>query len=71
MTMVVAANSGDMDAYDQNRDELLTMKPAYNKNQHYWRALKENYGRIKAMAVGGIIPINYAMARLVCKIGFR
>ena len=71
MTIVVAANSGDKYAYEQNRDELLAMKPAYNMNQHYWRTLKENFGRMKAVAVGGIIPMNYAIARLVCKIGFR
>lgn len=71
MTMVVAANSGDKDAYKQNRDELLAIEPTYNKNLHYWKILEENYGCLKAVAVGGIIPMNYAIARLVCKIGFR
>ena len=71
MTMVVAANSGNKDAYDHNRNELLAMTPTYNTNQHYWNILKENYGHLKAIAVGGFVPINYAIARFACKIGFR
>ena len=71
MTMVVAANSGDKESYEQNRKELLAMEPKYNKNQHYWRILKENYGNLKATVVGGIIPLNYAIAYLACKVGIR
>ena len=71
MTMVVAANAGDKKAYELNRRELLSMKPKYNKNQHYWEILKENYGTLKAVAIGGVIPMNYEMAHLVCKIGIR
>jgi len=71
MTMIVAANSGDKEAYEQNRKELITMKPKYNQNQHYWRILKENYGILKALVIGGVIPIGYQVARLACKIGFR
>ena len=71
MTMVVAANAGDKKAYEQNRRELLSMKPRYNKNQHYWKILKENYGTLKTVAIGGVIPMNYEMANLVCKIGIR
>ena len=71
MTMVVAANSGDKAAYEQNRRELLAMKPKYNNNQHYWRILKENYGTIKAAVIGGVIPMGYPIAHLACKVGIR
>ena len=71
MTMVVAANSGDNEAYEQNRRELLEMKPKYNKNQHYWKILKENYGSLKAAVIGGVIPMDYAIAHLACKVGIR
>ena len=71
MTMVVAANSGDRDAYEQNRKELFAMTPKYNKNQHYWRILKENYGSIKAGVIGGMIPMGYGIAHLACKVGIR
>ena len=71
MTMVVAANSGDKEAYAHNRKELLSMRPKYNKNQHYWRILKENYSGLKAKVIGGVIPMNYAIAHLACKVGIR
>lgn len=71
MTMVVAANSGDRDAYEQNREELFAMTPKYNKNQHYWRILKENYGPLKAAVIGGVIPMEYRIAHLACKVGIR
>ena len=71
MTMVVAANFGDKEAYEQNRRELLAMKPEYNKNQHFWRILKENYGSLKAAVIGGVIPMNYTIAHLACRVGIR
>lgn len=71
MTMVVAANSGNKGVYEQNRRELLNMKPEYNKNQHYWRILKENFGALKATAIGGVIPMGYHLAHLACKVGIR
>ncbi len=71
MTMVVAANSGDREAYEQNRKELFAMIPKYNKNQHYWRILKDNYGAIKASVIGGVVPMGYGIAHLACKAGIR
>ena len=71
MTMIVAANSDDREAYKQNRKELIAMMPKYNKNQHYWKILKENYGSLKAIVIGGIVPLNYAIAHLACKLGIR
>ena len=71
MTMIVAANSGEKKAYEQNRRELLAIKPKYNKNQHFWRILKENYGSLKAAVIGGVIPMNYTIARQACRVGIR
>ena len=71
MTMVVAANAGDKDAYKLNRKELLSLKPIYNRNQHYWKILKENYGFLKAVVIGGIVPMGYEIAHWACKIGIR
>lgn len=71
MTMVVAANSGNRSAYEQNRQELLAIEPRYNQNQHYWRILKENYGPLKAVVIGSVIPIGYGIAHLACKVGIR
>ena len=71
MTMVVAANSGDKKAYEENRIELLSLTPKYNTNQHYWRLLKENFGPLKAIVIGGVIPMGYGIAHLACKVGIR
>lgn len=71
MTMIVAANAGDKKAYETNRKELLTIQPKYNDNQHYWKILNNNFGLIKALVIGGIIPIDYSIAHFVCKIGIR
>lgn len=71
MTMVVAANSGNKEAYDQNRKELIAMKPKYSSNQHFWQILKENYGQLKAMVIGGVVPVGYGIAHLACKVGIR
>ena len=71
MTMVVAANAGDKKAYMINQKELLSIMPRYNTNQHYWNILKENYGLLKTIAIGYIIPVNYRVAHLLCKIGIR
>ena len=71
MTMLVAANAGNREAYEQNREELLTIKPSYNKNQHYWRTLVRNYGWLRAAILGGIVPASYGIAHLMCKVGFQ
>lgn len=71
MTMVVAANSGDKEAYEQNRRELLAMKPKYNKNQHYWKILQRNFGSFKSVVIGGVIPMSFTIAYLACKVGIR
>ena len=71
MTMLVAANAGNRDAYEQNREELLAIKPAYNRNQHYWRILVRNYGWLRAAILGGVVPASYEIAHLICKVGFR
>ncbi len=69
--MLVAANAGNHEAYEQNLEELLTIKPVYNKNQHFWRILVRNYGWLRATILGGVVPISYDIAHLLCKVGFR
>lgn len=71
MTMVVAANSGNKEAYFQNRKELIAMKPKYSSNQHFWRILKENYGQLKAVVIGGVVPMGYRVTHLACKVGIK
>ena len=71
MTMIVAANAGDKIAYNQNRRDLLSKEPKYYKNQHYWKILIKNYGVLKAVAIGKVIPINYLIARAICIIGMK
>lgn len=71
MTMIVAANSEDKDSYKLNRDELLAIKPVYTNNQHLWPVLKENYGSLKAFAIGRVIPVSYSIAKLVCRLGLK
>ncbi len=70
-TMIVAANSSNRDAYEQNRRELFAIQPKYYKNQHYLRILKENYGTLRAFVIGRLIPIGYEIAYLACKVGIR
>lgn len=71
MTMIVAANAGNKSEYVKNREELFNITPKYNKNQHYWRILKDNYGYLKAVIIGGVIPMGYSIAYFVCKLGIR
>ena len=71
MTMVVAANSEDKESYRNNRKALLEKKPKFSKNQHFWRILKENFGVLKAVVVGILIPKGYTIARFACKIGIK
>ena len=71
MTMIVAANSNNKEAYKVLQNQINAIHPRYSKNQHFWRVLKDNYGRIKMFAIGVIIPMNFSLARLVCKIGLR
>ena len=71
MTMLVAANAGDRESYERYRQELLSMEPVYSKNRHYWKILRENYGFLKAAVIGGIIPFNYTLAHLACRVGMK
>ena len=71
MTMIVAANSKDKASYKINHDELMAIKPAFTNNQHFWPILKENYGSLKAFAIGRLIPVSYSIANLVCRIGLK
>lgn len=71
ITMIVAANSGDRNEYNQNRMELLAIDPEYASNQHFWKILRENYGKLKAAVIGRVVPIGYWFAYLACKVGIR
>lgn len=71
MTMVVAANAGNKEKYEKHRYELRSITPKYSHNQHWWKILRNNYGLLKAFAIGVIVPTSYLMARLACKVGFR
>lgn len=71
MTMVVAANSGDKESYEKNQEELNRIEPKYNKNQHFWKILNINCGKIKALVIGRVIPINYKYARIASTAFFR
>ena len=70
-TMIVAANSGNKDAYIDSRKELFSMKPKYYKNQHFKSILNKNYGMLKAIAIGRIIPQSYLLAQTICKLGIK
>lgn len=71
MTMLVAANAGDREAYERYRQELFDMHPEFSKNQHYWKILRDNFGLLKAGVIGGIIPMNYTLAQLACRLGIK
>lgn len=70
VTMVVAANSDDKESYLDNRRELFDLKPKYKNNSHFWSILKENYGTLKSIVIGEMIPIGYDLARILCKLYF-
>lgn len=71
ITMLVAANAGDKEAYACYRQDFFSIKPEYSKNQHYWRILRDNFGLLKAFVIGGIIPLNYSLAQLACRLGLE
>ena len=71
VTMLVAANAGDQEAYELQRQELFSIQPEYSKNRHYWKILRENFGFLNAGVVGGIIPLSFKLAHLACRLGLK
>ncbi len=71
MTMIVAANTADRQAYRLNRRELLDIRPRYKRNRHFRSILRNNFGLLKAFVIGWVIPANYTVARLACKAGLK
>lgn len=71
ITMLVAANAANKDKYIQYRKVLFSMNPKYTANQHFKPVIDKNFGKLKSLVIRKMIPMNYSVARLACRIGFR
>lgn len=70
ISLIVAANAGDREAFYRIRRELEKEIPEYSRNQHYWPVLSGIYGKIKACLIGYVVPLSYACTRFMCKFAF-
>ena len=71
MTMIVASNAGKKSKYYEVQGDLKREEPKYNKNQHYWSILNKNYGHIKSLVIGTVVPNSYWLTRILCKVAFK
>lgn len=70
MTMLVAANAKDKDAYIRIKQELESDSRRYHQNQHIHKILRENFGGVKAIILEWVVPVNYFVARVLCIVAF-
>ena len=70
-TMVVSANASNKSMFYRTKKMLMTNFPDYGKNQHLMPILKENFGLLKAFVIAKVIPCNYYISYLGCKIAFK
>lgn len=71
MTMIVAANAGKQNEYKALKKELHKKFPYYMNNQHFWNMMFGIYGRLKALAIGIIVPNSYQLTSLLCDLQFN
>lgn len=69
-TMVVSANAGNKQMFYGAKKMLNEKFPHYLKNEQLMPILKENFGIIKAVVISRIIPVNYFVSHMGCKIAF-
>ncbi|MFR0595770.1 glycosyltransferase family 2 protein [Limosilactobacillus mucosae] len=71
ITMLVAANDGNYYEYKKLKHDLLKKYQDFEKNQHYKAILNFNYGKIKSIFFRKVVPNNYFITWLACKILFN
>lgn len=71
MTLIVSANKGDRCSYISIKRRLRNYNKRFWKNMHFSKIVNENFGRLKAICIGRVIPISYGLSRLICKLAFR
>lgn len=71
MTLIVASNAEDKSKYCEVQEALRSENPQFYKNQHYWPILINNYGKIKSIIIGSIVPKSYDLTKLICKVAFK
>lgn len=71
MTMLVAANSGDVRKYRELKTDLYQRYPNFKDNRHLRHILYVNYGKMKAIAIRDLITANYGIADLLARLALR
>lgn len=69
-TLVVAANANDKHSFVRIKKEIHGRGNGYTHNQHFWPVMTRNYGKLKSFILGTVIPMNFYLSRLICKIAF-
>ena len=67
MTMLVAANAGEKNKYEELKRELLDLDD-FKRNRFLDHILKKNFGRLKAFAIKNLISTNYFAASIMAKL---
>lgn len=67
LTLIIAANSGDKETFY----ELRNVRKAFKRNKYFKNIMVENYGFLKYIVMAKIIPINYSLSSIICKLVFN
>ncbi len=55
----------------KSKKELKSKHPHYADNQHYCPVLNDIYGRLKATVISSVVPANYMLTNVLCRLQFR
>ena len=66
IAMIVAANARDFSTYKTLKKESKKIRD----NKHFSKIMQTNYGFIKSFVMSRIIPINFSLARIMCRFVF-
>lgn len=68
IAMLISAKNSDNKKYRNLKKALVDEYPNFRRNQHYKNILNVNYGKLKAIFIGMIVPNSYMLTRLACSI---
>ena len=68
MCMVSAVLGNNMEVYYEMKNKLVKEYPSWKNNMHIDSILNKNFGVLTAFAIKNIIPLNYNIAKLICRL---
>lgn len=67
LTLIIAANAEDKTVFLKLRKQ----RKLFNKNKHFRSIMIDNYGFIKYFVMVKILPLNYGLSSVICKLVFH